>query len=260
VPLYPQRPLLEGYDQVGEGNSWQSGNFSCKVITVNCLMDEAAFPWQADWYRTRVKAALGSSFDDRYRLWFVDHAMHVNPSRYLSPNEGAEAPEGHGPTDTHIVSYTGILQQALRDVAAWAEEDIAPPAETRYRVQHGQVLVPPTAGERRGVQPVVDLTANAAERADVKVGQPVELVGHIDVPTDAGVLVSAEWDYDGTGDYADRDDFDHPSPTETVMRTHTFTQPGTYFVALRVASQRAEAVGTPFGKARNLGRVRVVVT
>ena len=259
-PIHPQRPLVEGYDQVGEGNSWQSGRFACKVITVNCLMDEAAFPWQADWYRTRVKAALGSSFDDRYRLWFVDHAMHVNPSRYLSPNEGAEAPEGHGPTDTHIVGYTGILQQALRDVAAWAEEDIAPPAETRYRVQDGQVLVPPTAGERRGVQPVVDLTANAAERADVKVGQPVELVGHIDVPPDAGVVVSAEWDYDGTGDYPDRDDFDHPSPTETVMRTHTFTQPGTYFVALRVASQRAEAVGTPFGKARNLGRVRVVVT
>ncbi|MET0661923.1 MAG: hypothetical protein ABWZ42_02210 [Ilumatobacteraceae bacterium] len=34
--LYPVRPLLRGYDQVGEGNSWQSGNFDCKVISVNC--------------------------------------------------------------------------------------------------------------------------------------------------------------------------------------------------------------------------------
>ena len=259
TPRHTQRPLLQGYDQVGEGNSWQSGRFGCKVITVNCLMDEAAYPWQADWYRTRVREALGPDFTDRYRLWFVERAMHVTPSRYLSPTEGRSSDEHHGPTDTRIVSYTGILQQALRDVAVWAEDGTAPPEETSYRVEDGQIVVPPTAAERGGVQPVVSLTADGGARADVAVGQPVELVGTIEVPPGAGVVVSAEWDYEGTGAYADVDEFGDGPAARTVRRTHVFSEPGTHFVTLRVASQRERAVGSRYGKAFNLGRARVVV-
>ncbi len=258
--LYPVRPLLKGYDQVGEGNSWQSGNFDCKVISVNCLLDEAAFPWQADWYRQRVIANYGADFLDRYRLWFVDRAMHVNPSRYLSPNEGNEARQGHGPTDTQIVSYQGVLHQALRDVAAWAEDGVEPPGETAYRLVDGQIEVPAAAAERGGVQPVVTLTVNGGARADVAVGETVELIGVIDVPADAGVVVSAEWDYDGSGTYADADDLTGSRTTERVTRTRAFDEPGTWFVTLRTASQRADAVGSAFGRAENLARVRVVVT
>jgi hypothetical protein len=127
-PLYPQRPLVKGYDQVGPGKAFQSGRFSGKMITVNCLVDEAAFAWQADWYRARVKNVLGPEFENRYRLWFVGRAMHVNPSRYLMPTEGDAPEEHHGPADTQIVSYAGILQQAPRDVVLWAEKGIAPPA------------------------------------------------------------------------------------------------------------------------------------
>ncbi|MDG2029126.1 MAG: hypothetical protein P8J50_18675 [Acidimicrobiales bacterium] len=260
VPRFPQRPLLEGFDQVGVGNSWQSGRFSCKVITVNCLMDEAAFPWQADWYRKRVQRELGAGIADRYRLWFVDHAMHVNPSRYLSPTEGRDSPEGHGPTDTRIVSYAGILQQALRDVAAWAEKGVAPPAETAYRVDNGQIHLPPGAGERGGVQPVVDLTANGGVRAEIAVGEEVDFVGVASVPRGAGVLVQAEWDYDGSGAFADVEEVDGSSDSVTMRRARRFDAPGTYFVTLRVASQREEAVATPFGKARNLDGVRVIVS
>ncbi|MDH3706484.1 MAG: hypothetical protein OES57_10480 [Acidimicrobiia bacterium] len=259
-PLHPLRPLVRGFDQVGAGNSWQSGRFTAKMITVNCLMDEAAFPWQADWYRARVGDALGPRFEEQYRLWFVDHAMHVNPSRYLSPNEGAEVVEGHGPTDTHIVSYTGILQQALRDVAAWAEQGITPPAGTNYHMDDGQVVVPPTAHERRGVQPVVTLTVDGGARADVAVGEPVELVGVAEVPPDAGVIVSAEWDDDGRGTYPEREVFEDPTDTRMLTRTTSFPEPGTHFVTLRVASQRHRALGTPYGKARNLDRIRVVVS
>jgi hypothetical protein len=258
--LYPVRPLLQGYDQVGAGNSWQSGNFDCKVISVNCLLDEAAFPWQADWYRRRVMANYGADFLDRYRLWFVDRAMHVNPSRYLSPNEGFEPRHGHGPTDTQIVSYQGVLHQALRDVAAWAERGVEPPGETRYQLVDGQIEVPPTAAARGGVQPVVTLTVNGGDRADVTVGEPVELVGDVEVPPAAGVVVSAEWDYDGSGAYADVEDVTEGRATQRLTRTHVFDEPGTWFVTLRAASQRADAVGSPFGRAENLARVRVVVT
>lgn len=258
-PLHPQRPLLRGYNQVGEGNAWQSGRFDCKVISVNCLMDEAAYPWQADWYRRRVEQELGPAIDDRYRLWFVERAMHVTPSRYLSPNEGEVAEEHHGPTDTHIINYSGILQQALRDVAAWAEDGVPPPTGTRYEVADGQVAVPETAASRGGVQPVVALEANGGPRAEVASGEDVDLVGEIDVPHGAGVVISAEWDYDGSGAYDDVERFDGETASESVRRRHRFSEPGTHFVTLRVASQRADALGTRFGKAFNLARVRVVV-
>lgn len=258
-PLYPQRALFAGHDQVGEGNSFQSGRFDCKMITMNCLMDEAAYPWQADWYRQRVKEILGSRFEDQYRLWYVDNALHVTPSRYLSPSEGDAPRQFHGPTDARIVSYAGILQQALRDVSAWAEKGIAPPAETSYRVEDGLIFVPPIAALRRGVQPVVKLTVNGGERAEIKVGETVELVGEIEVPPGAGGIVSAEWDYDGSGEYPDAEIFTDGSASVKVRQSHAWDKPGTYFVALRAASQRKEAAGTPFGKAYNLDRVRVVV-
>jgi hypothetical protein len=259
-PLYPQRPLMKGYDQAGPGHAWQSGRFDCKMITVDCLMDEAAYPWQAAWYRERAKAALGARFEDQYRIWFLDHCMHVNPSRYLMPTEGDAPEEHHSPADTHIVSYSGVLQQALRDVAAWAERGIAPPAETPYRYDDGQILLPARAAERRGVQPVVALTANGGARADVRVGEAVDLVGRIEVPPSAGVVVSAEWDYDGSGAYADAETFAGGTEARTVRRTHAFEQPGTWFVALRAGSQRPAAAGTPFARALDLARVRVVVT
>ena len=218
----------------------RAANFDCKVISVNCLMDEAAFPWQADWYRQRVMANYGPGYLDRYRLWFVDRAMHVNPSRYLSPNEGLEPRQGHGPTDTQIVSYQGVLHQALRDVAAWAERGVEPPAETTYRLVDGQIEVPPTAAERGGVQPVVTLTVNGGDRADVAVGEPVELVGDIEVPPGAGVVVSAEWDYDGSGIVRRRRRLlRRGDQSSDVTRTHAFDEPGTWFVTLRAASQRA---------------------
>lgn len=259
-PIHPQRPLLKGYDQVGEGNSFQSGRFSCKVITVNCLMDEAAYPWQADWYRTRVKKALGPRFEDRYRLWFVDNAMHVDPGRYARPNEGAAAgQEEHGPVYSRIISYAGVLQQALRDVAAWAEKGTVPPSETSYRVEDGQVFVPATAAERGGIQPVVELTANGAERADVKVGESVDFVGVIEVPPGTGSIVSAEWDFDGKGVYPESETFGDRTTLRTVTTSHAFSKPGTWFPVLRVASQREGDPETPFGRALNLARVRVVV-
>jgi hypothetical protein len=44
-----------------------------------------------------------------------------------------------------------------------------------------------------------------------------------------------------------------------VNATHAFSEPGTYFPALRVASQREGDAGTPFARSLNLSRVRVVV-
>jgi hypothetical protein len=244
---------------VGKGHSSQSGRFSCKMIVMECLMDEAAYPWQADWYRTRVRAALGPRFDDQYRLWFVDHAMHVNPGSYMTPSEGGPTTTVGSWVDTHIISYAGLLQQALRDVAAWAEKGIAPPESTSYRMDDGQVIVPPTAAARKSIQPVVTLTANGGQRAEVRVGQPVTLSAVAEVPPHAGAIVAAEWDFDGSGSYPEHSQI-KPEPKVTIGTAHTFTAPGTYYPVVRVTSHRQGNAQTPYARVRNLARVRVVVT
>ena len=63
---------------------------------------------------------------------------------------------------SRTISYLGSLHQALRDVAAWVERGVAPPANTNYQVVDGQVVVPASAASRQGIQPVIALTANGA--------------------------------------------------------------------------------------------------
>lgn len=42
-----------------------------------------------------------------------------------------------------------MLQQTVRDVAAWVEQGVRPPKSTKYEVVDGaQVVVPETADER----------------------------------------------------------------------------------------------------------------
>ncbi|MGH7023663.1 MAG: hypothetical protein ACREEB_08745 [Caulobacteraceae bacterium] len=250
MPLYPQRSLLPG-QEVQSGGATQSGRFDGKMIVVQALMDEAAYPWSADWYRARVKARLGHAIDDFYRLWFVENAMHTT--------QGVSPADPRPVATTRIVSYQGVLQQALRDVAAWVEKGVPPPESTQYRVEDGQVVVPPTAAARKGAQPIVTLSVNGAERADVEVGQRVSFEGAIETPPGAGVVVAAEWDFEGAGDYPIASDLGEPAAKVLVKQDHAFTKPGVYFPTLRAASQR-QGDPTAYGRARNLGRVRVVVS
>jgi hypothetical protein len=247
-PIYPQRPLLVGpLFAAHAAGTVQTGKFQGKMIVVESLWDREAYPWQADWYRARVKEHLGDRTDASFRLWYVDHALHGDSSKQEYP--------------THTVSYLGVLQQALRDVAAWVEKGVPPPETTGYTVEDGQVIVPPGAVARKGVQPVVALRANGGERADVEVGVPVTFFADIEVPPGTGVVVGAEWDFEGAGDYPVKEQLDPSRLTGhlTLQRTHTFTRPGTYFPALRASSQRLGDPGTAFARPQNLGRVRVVV-
>jgi hypothetical protein len=235
----------------------QSGRFGGKMIVVQTLMDEAAYPWQALWYRKKVEAQLGAALDDQYRLWYVEHAMHTGGAE---PVVGLGTPDVFPARKARIVSYLGVLQQALRDVAAWVELGIAPPASTSHHYADGQVRVPTTAAERRGPQAVVRTTANGGERANVTIGEEVEFLAHVDVPVGAGGIVGIEWDFDGTGEFALAEDgLDSALTTYTSVVTHAFTEAGTYFPAVRVTNQRSVDAGTPHCRIFNLGRVRVVV-
>jgi len=223
------------------------------MIVVKCLMDEAAYACGAVEYRKLVEDALGDRIVDQYRLWFVDHTLHTGP---------VVMPDAPRPVaTTRVVSYAGALQQALRDVAAWVELGIAPPPSTQFEVDDCQVLVPPTASARRGIQPVATVTANGGERADVAVGAPVRFEAVVEVPPGAGTVVAAEWDFDGAGDYPLVESRFDGSETRVAFEVeYAFSEPGTYYPALRVTSQRQGDVDSPFARVQNLGRVRVVVT
>ncbi len=255
-PIYPQRPELLGprYARNG-GAGLQGGRFDGKMIVVQCLLDEGAYPQQADWYRRRVAAQLGPRIDERYRLWFVDHAMHGAP--VVRPDETTRPAR-----NTRIVNYRGVLEQALRDVAAWAERDAAPPASTNYELVDGQIVVPPSAADRRGVQPVVTLSANGGTRAEVSAGDTVEFSALVDVPPGAGTIVGAEWDFEGAGDFPVVAPFDNEAASyvsKTLSTTYAFSAPGTYFPSLRVTAHRRGEMDDPHGRIQNVGRVRVVV-
>jgi hypothetical protein len=222
------------------------------MIVMQALMDEAAYPWAADWFRTRIKAHLGAQMDDRYRLWFVDNTLHTTQS--ASPADPRPV------ATTRVISYQGVLQQALRDLAAWVENGVAPPQSCDYVVADGQVSLPAKAATRKGVQPTIDLSANGAARAEVKVGEEVEFAVTIEAPPDAGPVVRAEWDFEGAGQYPLTSAFT-PAERVTTSARYAFDAPGTYFPALRATVQRdGETEKTAYARVQNLGRVRVVVT
>ncbi|MDF1516059.1 MAG: hypothetical protein P1S60_19780, partial [Anaerolineae bacterium] len=250
-PVYPQRPLLMGPMLTANTcGAPMSGKFKGKIIIVESLWDREAFPWQADWYRSKVKENLGDSIDDQFRLWFVDRAVHGDINLQEDP--------------TRVVSYLGVLHQALRDLSAWVEEGLAPPASTSYQVADGQVIVPPGAAERKGIQPVIMLTVNYSACAVSDVGQQVHFTAVIDVPPQAGPVVATAWDFEGEGSFPVVEQLRTPETGEvgdrmTLKRTYTFTKPGTYFPVLRAVTQRQGDAETPYARIRNLGRVRVVV-
>jgi hypothetical protein len=250
-PLYPQRPKLL-IDPVVTGGGSMTGNFGAKkMIVMQALMDEAAYPWSADWYRTRIQNALGAQFEDRYRLYFIENTMHTTQTS--TPNDPRPV------ATTRVVSYQGALQQALRDLSAWVEKGIAPPESTSYKVVDGQVQVPAAARERNGFQPVVSLRANGKPRADVKVGESVDFSAAIELPPKTGVIVKAEWDFEGTGEYPVVSEI-KPEAQAVVKTAYAFAKPGTYFPALRVTASREGDARSRYAQVLNLSRVRVVVS
>ena len=245
-PVYPQRPLILGpLFAAGAAGTVQTGRFEGKMIVVESLLDREALPWQADWYRSRVQDHLGGATEDHFRLWFTENALHGDDEVQESP--------------AHTISYLGVLHQALRDVSRWVEEGAAPPPSTSYEVVDGQVIVPGDASQRRGIQPVVSLTADRHERADVAVGDEVTLRATAQVPDATGSIVSVEWDLDGEGLFPVTDPIEVAEEL-VVERRCSFSEPGTYFPVVRVAAHRDGDPGSPYARVQNLARVRVVVS
>jgi hypothetical protein len=243
-PLYPQREKLMGHTfALAAVGSLLTGDLQGKTLLVQALMDIDAYPWFADWYRSMVKQAMGPAADESFALWFIEHAQHDNPHTDVAR--------------AHAIRLSGALQQGLRDLARWVEEGVRP-TETRYSVAESQVSTPATAAERRGIQAVASLSANGGVTAQVAVGEPVRLTGEAEVPEGYGVVVSADWDFAGSGRFEPQV-LEAPQARVSVSATHAYDKPGTYFPGLRVTSQREGDAATPYARVENLARARVVV-
>jgi len=93
------------------------------------------------------------------------------------------------------------------------------------------------------------------------VGEPVQFHAVVEVPPGAGTSSTRSGIFEGAGDYpVGGPRFDGSETRVSFETTCAFSEPGTYFPALRVVSQRQADVDSPFARVQNLGRVRVVVS
>lgn len=247
-PIYPQRLVQTGpIITLGGAGSVQNGTPNCKMIILESLMDESALPWQADWYRDEIQRKMGIDPEDIMRLWYMENCMHT------------DCDENNGGDHQHVVSYLGALCQALLDLSDWVERGITPASSSAYDIDNGKVLIKANAAERKGIQPIVSLTVNGGERAEIKVGDTIQLSAWVQLPEGSGAIEEITWDFMSTNKF---------QPGGTLMitddgkyeikNTYCYDQPGTYFPVIKVATNRNS--GDIFTRIRNLARVRVVVS
>ena len=162
-------------------------------------------------------------------------------------------------------------------LSAWVEKGISPASTTKYGQKDGQAVIPATAKQRKGIQPVVNAKVNGSKSATIKAGRAVNFKASIDVPKGAGKLIAAAWNMEGLPDPFEKTpdwDFENSDafPVKakwttagknaeiiSVNTTYTFKKPGIYFLTIRVASERNGNAGTPYTRIQNLDHVQVEV-
>lgn len=252
-PVIPQRAVVMGYGFTGTGTV-QDGNIQGKVILVQALMDESTCPWCADWYRHTVIKAKGSEKD--FRLYFMDRCMHGDVS-WMENNM--------------VTNYLGAHRQALLDISDWVERGIEPPASTVYTYEDGLIHPAASAGQRKGVQPVVELLANGGSCAHIKVGETVHFTANAWLPQGTGAVTAMDFGFQDNRKLPGGMDADFPVRGEVVAAEadglagasavceYTYEKPGAYFAAVRVKANRFGDAGKIFTQVKNLARARVIV-
>jgi len=257
TPKYVQRqptafPVAFINNMRTSGGIRQTGRLEVKTIVLENLADGNSYPYVAGFYEQMVTKALGPRETEKmFRVYYQENGIH-----------GAFLDSLPGKFGTLVIPTGGILNQALLDLADWVERGVAPRPSTRYRIDSmNQVVVPTTAKERGGLQPLVHLSANGKDRAEVGVNQPIKLVGKIEMPPGAGKIVEYDY-YVGGSDYTfePATKLAKPQTRVSLTRTISFPNPGEYVITLRTAGQRdgkGDASGTT--PLINCDRVRVVV-
>ncbi len=242
---YPQRERLIGPSIARRfAGAPMTGAISSRMLMLQGLVDIDLHPWQADWYRGRVRDALGSSAPQRFALRFIESGGHDNPS---SPASQAQT-----------VSLDGHIEQALHDLVSWVENGM-PPHETHYHVADTQIVLPGDAQARGGIQAVIRLTIEGPAASEVAAGAAVTFQARIEVPEGTGSVIAIDWDFEGQGDFSLRHAISTPLPLMEVSTSHVYTTPGIRFAIVRATSHRHADIRAEHGRVENLARVRVTV-
>ena len=250
VPVYPQHELPPNSPFMGVA---YSGQYEGKLLWVHHTHDASLWPSDGVVYEAQVLKAQGEKAAARkFRIRWTENAEHV-PAEFVPsmPNRSSS---------TWLIDYRPVIEQSLADLASWVEEGIEP-AATTYHYSDGKVMLPQSADERGGIQPVVRVSANGALRAEVKVGEPVTLSVHAETPPGAGTIIAAAWDFDGSGSYPfHHDEVDGRTREVTLTTSHAWDRPGTYFATCLVHSHVDGDVQATSRRLPNLASARVVVS
>jgi hypothetical protein len=224
-----------------------TGNIQRKGMLIQNMQDGGAIYVSAEWYKRHV-AKSGKS--DDFRVYVQESAGHLDGPL----SSGGDVP------------YLGILEQALRDLAAWVEEGTEPAPSTGYDFVHNQIYLKPTTVERRGLQPVIVLTADGAagvdgKRVEISAGDSVGFDARIEPANPGDVITSIQWSPATAGENFTDVPFTIASDgTATVHTEATFSETGTIFPRVRVTVYRDGAPATGIvGRMMNQVSVRVVV-
>jgi hypothetical protein len=248
-PVYEQyeRPLLSPFMGVPH-----TGRFDGKMLWIQHTHDSSLWPTQGLGMRNNVEREVGSERSRQcFRLRWLENAEHVPPFMAAAPPARAN--------NTWLVDYIAHVEQSLADLTAWVEEGLAP-AETEFDLVDGHIVLPLSAKERGGIQPVVHVTADGAKRSEVSTGTPVVLQVRAEVPPGAGTIIAVNWDLDGTGTYPVIQDVDGAATEITLELQWSYDQPGTYFPTALVESHRDGEVSATSRRIPNLDSARVVVS
>ncbi len=248
MPVYPQHPVPLMSPLMGVS---YTGHYEGKLLWIHHTHDSSLWPPQGIIYADAVRRAQGEEgARENFRLQWTENAEHVPPQ--FIPHAPARS------CDTWLVDYFPIIEQGLADLIAWVEDGVAP-SGTRFEYSQGQVALPSSAADRGGVQPVVAVTANGGVRTEVKPGDPVTLEVDAQAPPAGGTIISAEWDFDGTGAFPFRHEVEGTNTAVRLSTTHVYDAPGTYFVTARVSAHRDGDVDTRYRRLTNVASARVVV-
>jgi hypothetical protein len=250
--VYPRREALS-FANTESTRTYEHKFPGRKMMLLTNAFDGTNWPTHGENYARFVRRDLGDAVDESFRLYFVDHAAHGPAMMY---------PPGQPPvTQSRVIDYGGVFRQAVRDLIAWVEDAVEPLPSTGYEwTADGRLVFAEDAATRSGFQPVITATANGGERAEVAVGEPVQLRAVIEAPPGAGFVVAADWDFEGLATWSFSHELDGTSALAEIETTHTFDQPGVYFPSLRAALHRDGDLTDRCYRAWNIARVRVVVT
>jgi hypothetical protein len=247
--VFPEHPVPEMSPLMGV---CYSGQYDGKLMWIHHTHDSSVWPGWGALYHRAVLGAQGTDGAARnFRMRWTEYAEH-GPYQMVPP-------EPRRVSSTRLIDNRGLMEQSLQDLVDWVERGIEP-AGTNYAIRDGQVLLPPTATERGGIQPVATVTADGNSRADVPAGATVSLTVVAEVPPGAGTIVSVEWDFDGSGTYPFAHDGIDGSQSRVELHTeHVYERAGTYFATARVNSHRDGDVASTFHRIETIGQARVVV-